>query len=160
MRNLVWIPVFIIFAILQSTALNYMKIGGVKPDILLLAVAFYALSCGVPEFGLGIGVLGGLLRDLSSGGTFAVGALCFSILGMIFGCLGRRVYIESFFIQFLVSFGAAVFTSILYYLISTIFRNMPPLWGSLRFAILPASVYTALISPIVFRVLKSIGYSS
>ena len=151
-----WIVVLIlllIFTILQSTVLCYFEICSIKPDIILIAVIYFALYGG-RKFGSEIGITGGLLKDIVSGLPFGLSILSFGGLGFLVGSVGSRLYKESPFTQIILTIGSAVSISLFYYVGSYISRRLPPFSEFFRFIILPSGVYTALVSPAIFLMLR------
>lgn len=144
---------FVLFAIIQISALNYVRLFDVKPNILLVGVVLLALHKGSGA-GLEAGVIAGLLYDLGSAGTFGVSTLSFMLCGYAVGLLGRKVYQENLVLCTLVVFIFSLANNLVYYFISSIFRDMPPFVPSIKHIILPYSFYTTLISPVIFLVLK------
>ena len=69
---------FIIFlaALIQSTFLDYLRIEGIKPDILLCLVIFIGLYAE-KSFSLKAGLFAGVLKDVLSGGIFGLNILIF-----------------------------------------------------------------------------------
>ncbi|MGQ9630135.1 MAG: rod shape-determining protein MreD [bacterium] len=86
---------FIIFGVLlQTTVLNLIQIplwGGIKPDLMLIIVVYFALSGGRIE-GAFIGFASGLMKDVFSQGVVGVNALCLSIIGYSLGLVDGRIY--------------------------------------------------------------------
>lgn len=144
---------FVLFAIIQISALNYIELLNVKPNILLVSVILLALYKG-SRAGLEAGIIAGLLYDVSSTGTFGVSTLSFMLCGYAVGLLGRNVYEENLVLRSLIVFIFSLANGLIYYFVSSIFQAMPPFVPSIKHIILPYSLYTALISPLIFLILK------
>lgn len=145
----------ILFTVLQCTALNYIEIFRIKPDILLILVIFFSLYYG-RAYGLGVGALCGLFSEATSGASSGSFVFVYSLGGLILGHFGRWVYKQKIFGQICVSF---VFSFLIYFFLFCLFRTCNinlPLFNTLISVILPASVYTALVTPVLFLLLKTI----
>lgn len=143
------------FIILQVSILPLVEIRGIRPDLLLIAVVFFSLQLG-PTHGLVLGIIAGFLKDCLGNGLFGGYAFCFALLGLIVGYNGKVLYRESPYTQVVVTFLASCLAFFLYYLLVRLYRAMPPMTDSFRWVILPASLYTAVISLPAFFLLQRI----
>ena len=88
--------VILLFSI-QTTWLGMFSIGGVIPDLALIWVVFCAVHCS-RNFGIGSGIVMGILQDSLSGGllgvnTFSKSFIAFffsAAIGIIFGAYPAR----------------------------------------------------------------------
>ena len=154
-RKLLIIFLIILFTVLQCTALNYIQIFKVKPDILLILIVFFSLYYG-QIYGLIIGALCGLFSELSSGIPPGFAVLTYSLGGLILGYIGRWVVSLRVFGELCISFifSMAVYTFL--FLLFQIFKANLSLFNALIFIILPASFYTAVVTPVLFRFLETV----
>ena len=143
----------ILFTVLQCTALNYIQIFKVKPDILLILIIFFSLYYG-RIYGLIIGAVCGLFSELSSGIPPGFAVLTYSLAGLILGYIGRWVVNLRIFGQLYISFIFSIAVYTFLFLLFQIFKANLSLFNALIFIILPASFYTAAISPVIFRFLR------
>lgn len=143
----------IFFTIIQISALNYVEIFSVKPNILLASVIILALYKG-SRAGSEAGIIAGLLYDLGRSTTFGFSIILFALYGYAVGFLGKNVYKESVFLRCLIVFIFSLATGIIHYLFSLISQTLPPFMPYIKHIILPCSLYTMLVSPLVFLVLK------
>lgn len=145
----------ILFAVLQNTALNYIRIFSIKPDLLLILVIFFALYYG-QIYGMTIGALCGLFGEATSGIPTGIMVLAYSFGGLVLGHIGKLIYNRKTASQLCISF---VFTLSIQLLLFVIFQTRSANLSFLNafiFIILPASFYTAGVSPWVFIFLKTI----
>lgn len=143
--------------ILQLTVLDYIKIAGVKPDILLIVVIFFGLFLGKGP-GLESGFAAGLAKDLFALDFFGINAFVFALTGLLAGSLGERFSRESRKTQVLLVTLLTAFSMTLHFIIVSIFSK----WVYLNFgeylagSIMPTCIYTALASiPIFFKLMKT-----
>lgn len=122
----------LVFFLLDITLINKISIKGARPDILIIFIIFCGLFYGV-RFGLESGLILGLVKDALDISIFGINIFIFAILGMICGILSDKIYKENFLTQIIVSFIATFFISKLN---------------------LPDAIYTALIAPLVFFILR------
>lgn len=94
MRPLVWGLVLVFFLVLQATALPLVAIGGVRPDLMLIATISAGLLLG-REHGVGVGFFAGLLQDLASGNIFGLSVLAKTTAGYLAGLMERKVFKEN-----------------------------------------------------------------
>ena len=95
---------FLLSIILQSTLLHFFKIGGVKPDLLLIVVILSAVLNG-KKTGAGVGFAYGLLEDILVGKYIGLQALTKMLTGYIVGSLERKVFPDNVLVPVVV--GAA-----------------------------------------------------
>ena len=93
MRRLLALAVVLVVAVLiQSTVLARLRLAGVRPDLLVLAVVAVAMASDAPTgavFGFDAGLVADLLFDLPVG----VSALVYTAVGFAVGTV--RVYVTS-----------------------------------------------------------------
>lgn len=143
------------FLILQVSILPLIELRGIRPDLLLIAIVFFSLQLG-PTHGLGLGIVTGFLKDCLGNGIFGGYAFCFGLLGLIVGYNGKVLYRESPYTQVVVTFLTSCLAFFLYHSLAKLYQAMPPMKDSLRWVILPASMYTAVVSLPVFFLLQRI----
>ena len=140
--------------LIQLLFLDHIKIAGAKPDLLVLLVVFFAIFFG-PGTGARTGFVAGLFKDTYSLDIFGVNIVLLSLLGLIAGMLGPKLFRESKLTQGLLVFvSSALYMTIHYfasYLILKItYVTLPEYIYGL---ILPTSFYTAMIALFLFPAL-------
>ena len=147
----------LIFMILQVAFLDSLMINQNKPDILLIVVILFGLYLA-PHQALTLGLFGGLLKDISSGGPFLINTIFFASLGLVVSHISKYLYRESPFSQVFLCFLAALLNSFLYYL--TLRASAPGLnfINLFKHIIFPSTLYTALLSPVLFWVFKKLRF--
>ncbi|HZC99415.1 MAG TPA: rod shape-determining protein MreD [Actinomycetes bacterium] len=91
-RALVLAAVIAAGVVLESTLLTHLRLGGARPDVLVLAVIAVAMACG-PVTGSGFGFAAGLVSDLEFAAPVGVSALVYTVIG--FGTGAARMYVTS-----------------------------------------------------------------
>lgn len=151
------ILVFLLFAILDATLTNHIRIYDVKPDLFLIGVLFFALYGGL-KAGASSGFVAGLVRDVFTGGPFGINVLFFTLAGCFFGYNFSKFYRESPTAQFILSFSMAMVYLLFYYVFLKFMRDAKDtffidigVWKSVG---IPFSLYTALVAPLLFLLLR------
>jgi len=141
---------FIPLLILQTTVIPLFALFNAVPDLILILLAFYAISYG-QIYGTILGFVYGFLFDLITGSLLGSAMLSKTIAGFIAGYFSnenkRDIYLRSYVFSFIVLMCAVV-DSIVYSFFSTadLQRNFLLLFFEQGF--LPG-LYTAVISIIV-----------
>lgn len=154
-----WLTLILVVAyLLQSVVSNYLSLGGVTPDFLLAFVATYGLLFGW-NIGLGAGVLGGLLLDLSAGRFIGVHVLSLGVVGLVTGLVETRIFKENVFLAPTGGFIGSVINQVIVMACLWLFGWQVSLFESLRSTILPAAVYDMVLTMLVYgRVYKYYRY--
>lgn len=114
MRRYVGIALlFLVSMVLQTTVFDFLKVAGVKPDLVVLLVIYFAFTNG-PYKGAAFGLLIGLLEDLIVGYNVGLNALALLFTGFLAGWFETKMYKENLVIAFLVVFlGSIVSQSVI-----------------------------------------------
>ncbi len=134
--------------ILQSTMLNSLQIGGVKPDLILVLVICTAVICG-PERGLGVGLLLGLAEDLYFGKFIGMNSLCKGLTALIAGWFTAGTFSENLLVPVLSVFLGSIVNGALFFLVGL---SMGMEWSVNIFftAVLPMAFYNMCIVPFIY----------
>jgi len=97
----------LLFLPVQTLGLEWMRLGGVKPDLALVLVVILGLSKG-PWMGLLWGSVFGTLVDLFGTGTLGAGLIAKAATGMIVGGLGRLFVHMTFWAKPLLFFAVSI----------------------------------------------------
>jgi len=154
-RNLLILLLIILFTVLQCTALNYIRILGAKPDLLLILIVFSSFNLN-PLYGLGVGALCGLFSEATSGIPSGLAVLAYSAGGLILGYIGRWVYNPTLFGEMCLTFVSALGVYLFFFFLLQTINMTLPFLNAFVSIILPASFYTACVAPALFRFLRII----
>lgn len=152
MRNMFFLCVVIIAGILQVTVLDYFKIFGIKPDVILISAVISALSCPL-GWSIPLSVLGGIFKDVFSASVFGINTLLLPLWSFLIFKLSRKIPLDVKFMPFILIFIVAIINALATRLILLYLGSPIPLGIYIRIALL-GPVYTALISPILFRIVR------
>lgn len=111
-RILFYGGLFLGSVILQTTLFHYLKIGGVKPDLLLIIIVLSAVLKGKTS-GAELGFAYGLLEDLFVGKYIGLQALTKMITGYCIGLLERKIFPDNVLVPVVVSAAGTVIHNLL-----------------------------------------------
>jgi rod shape-determining protein MreD len=155
-RRIVAVIVVIVTALLlQSTVFAQLRLLGVRPELLYLVTILVAFLEG-PGEGAVIGFVGGFAQDLLLNEPKGILALTLTLLGYTMGMLRQFIVSPSPFLPvILVALGTA--GGVLFYVtVSFLLGNFDSSIGfAVRVALLSA-LYNAILTPIVFPVLRRV----
>lgn len=126
-----------------------------KPDLLLI-LAVVSVFYFDFKFALVLAVLAGLVKDAFLPQTFAVNTVLFTIWSFFVYRLSRQISTEHNYVRLAIVLIVAVFNNIIIGLQSLNSGNIIPAGIFLRNIII-SSVYTAALSPLVFKLTKKIA---
>ena len=127
--------------VLQTTWVDAIKIGSIKPDLLIVALSFVALRSG-PLVGAYMGLGLGVFQDLYMPADLGVNALAKSLLGAGFGYSHTHMVSDSIQVQAALICGAVICHDLIYY----VFTSADVSFEVVK--ILGRAVYTGLISAV------------
>jgi rod shape-determining protein MreD len=133
--------------ILQSTALEYVAIGGVKPDLALIMLVFVAVRGG-PMAGQVSGFVSGLVQDFLSLPPLGMSALVRTTIGLIYGRLQGALAAGSVLAPVLLVLLATVMKGALLWVAASLLA--PAFRLRLTTGSLIELGYNSLLAPLVF----------
>ena len=158
-RTILWVVSVIAAALVQMTWLDAIRIQGVRPDLVLLLVVYFAVADG-EERAMVTGLLGGVYEDMAGDVVLGHHVLCNILVGYMVGRVARRLILE----HPVVKVGLVLFASLLHGLLYTCIQyvqspNMSAI-HTLVSTVIPGAFYTAFITPIVFFAVNLIFHRS
>ena len=149
--RMIIIGILVIFnLILESTLFQYMRIGGVKPDFVIVFVVAYAILRG-KNYSTFIGLFSGILVDLMYGQVIGVNALAYMLTGFLIGQFHESVFKDSYFPAILFNITAVLVYQHIFLLISYFTKVDIIYTNALLNVIIPQCVYNALIGGVLYR---------
>lgn len=151
-----WFFLFFIFilSLFQAVILDF-QLFNVKPDFMLISVAIAAFYLDL-KWVLILGTFAGLLKDSLGVTAFGVNTLLFPSLGFVMIKLAKKISVDNNFVRitviFIMGFFGHIIARVIFFFLDKI--NIA-LFAFLRLALLE-SLYTALVSPLLFRVARPI----
>jgi rod shape-determining protein MreD len=159
-KIIILIAVFVSYFL--QTSLEFFRLGGIKPDFLLILTIYYSINKG-ELYGIWIGFLAGLLQDINLGvmtiaGTsqvrhyLGINILPKAMVGYLAGKFSESIQKNNNFSWFIIVFTFSVAKGITLFILTAIFHGNVAA-EMLVTVILPESLYNALLSLLWFRLL-------
>ncbi|ACA59970.1 rod shape-determining protein MreD [Candidatus Desulforudis audaxviator] len=150
MRILILVLLLGLALLLESTVLEFIRVAGVKPDLVLVLVVYYAIFNG-PREGAFLGFLGGLAHDFLSGYYLGLNALAVAASGYVVGLGHIRLFKENHFVVAGIAFLATILVEGIRYLL-LLFLGVTILPGEAWWGlIIPSGVYNAAVALLFHR---------
>ncbi|NQT94871.1 MAG: rod shape-determining protein MreD [Candidatus Omnitrophica bacterium] len=152
--NIMAVAILIICAaLIQINAFDFIEFFGIKPDLLLVLVIFFALNSFKQE-SIKIALISGLIKDISSSSVLGSYTLAFFIIAFFLNFHQTKFYRERISTQGLVAFVSYIAMSFIVLLINLIaYKSALSYYMFLSIAF-KGAVYTAIIAPGVFFILS------
>jgi len=152
-RTLLLGAIIAVSLVLESTVLAHLRVGGVHPDVLVIAVIAAAMVAG-PVTAAVFGFAAGLVSDLLFANQVGVSALVYTVIG--FGMGVGRVYVtSSSTLLHLLLAGAASFVSVwLAGLVLRVFDLFS--WSYLVNTAPLVGLYNLLLTPLVYPPVRAL----
>jgi rod shape-determining protein MreD len=149
-KNIFFLFVIVILGILQVTLLDYFRVFGIRPDLLLICVVVASL---VFEFKWAfiLSIFAGIFKDACGVSTFGINTLLFPIWCLLIARLNREITLDNNLIHMGLVFIVTILHNIVSGMISVYSGNVIPLGIFLRIVIIE-SIYTALVLPLIFKI--------
>lgn len=148
--NALWLVTVVVMALVQSTWPDFLKLQSVAPDLVLILVVYFAIAEG-EERAMFTGALGGLYLDVASNTDLGQNVLCLVVVGYAAGRLSTRLVTEHPAVKVGLVLLAGIVQGVLY--TGILYVRDPsatPVLGTLLTVVVPASFYTALLTPLLF----------
>jgi rod shape-determining protein MreD len=152
MKRAYFLFVLIVFGLLQSTLLNYVRVFAVKPDILLINVVIASLYFDW-GWGLFFSISAGLIKDIFVTYPFGINTVLFTAWSVVIMQLVKKITLDSRAIRTLLIFTVALLNDTITSLILISGGSFIPLGIFLRISLLGA-VYTASVWPLIFKIVR------
>jgi len=133
---------------LQFTLVNWARIAGVEPDLLLVVTVVIALLSG-PRAGMATGFSAGLVEGALLGRGIGVYAGAKTAVGYLAGVAGGRLFVENL----LVTMGASAVMTLVHEAIIGIFTPRAAVFTTIALAVGQA-VYNAAVALIIGAALR------
>ena len=154
-RVLLYSAILAGIAVLQTNVLVAIEIAGVRPDIALIVIAYYAVTNGSFEGQIG-GFVGGLVEDMLSLAPPGFHALLRTLMGFLFGVMHNRMLVDAVLVPFLLLTIGTVLKALLAGLTATVFGIDGLSSVALSPRLLVEVGYNAVLAPILFALLRLI----
>ena len=154
MKIFIFIVAIIIFALLQTTILNYVNIFNVKPDLLLISAIIASLFFQ-PLWAISLSIFSGILKDIFSVNAFGMNTILFFLWSFLIIKLSRKISLDSNYVCLVLVFIIAIVNNIITRLIFLFLGNSISLGLFLRITFI-GSLYTASIFPLALKFARNL----
>lgn len=145
------IPVILLALIgLQNSIFEYIRIVGVKPDIVLTFIICYTLVRGNP-LGTAVGVFGGITEDIFFGDAFGINSIAIMITAYFIGFFEDKIYKDNIFVPGIFTFVGTLIKEMIVFLFMYLTRASMDISVVLMNIIIPEAIYNSVLSAILFR---------
>jgi len=152
MRKNPLLATIFVAAVLQVTAVNHFKIFGIKPDLILIGIVLVSLFCDL-KLALASSIIAGALKDIYGASAFPINSILSGLWSLLVINLARRVSIDINLTRAVLVFIIAILNAFLM-MIFFWYLGTYIAFGILMRIIFLDSLYTALLSLLVFKILK------
>jgi len=154
MKRVYFLLVLVVFGLFQSTFLSYLRVFGVKPDILLISAVIASLYFGW-GWGLFFSISAGLIKDVLGGYLFGINTALFTAWSIVILQLAKNITLDSGGVRTLVIFIITLLNNLITGLILICGGSFIPLGIFLRISLLGA-VYTAAVWPLILKAVRPV----
>jgi rod shape-determining protein MreD len=149
-RSILWaLAVLGVLLLLQTTALSYLVVFGIKPNILLVVFVILATQNGSFASQI-VGFILGLAVDMVTTAPLGYHAFLFSLAGYLFGLGSGKVYFDPLMMPALIGLLVTGYDTLMGALINAVFRLGAPLTAYFHVGVLFQLVLNVLLAPLAF----------
>lgn len=139
--------------LLQSNVLSGLSLSGVRPDLVLILIVYFAnMNGSIP--GQLTGFVSGLVRDLITLSPLGFHSLVYATLGLVYGGTKDKIFMDPILVPMLMVLGGTMAKGLLASLLAVVFgiENVAPsIWST---AFLIEAGMNALLTPVFFAVFR------
>jgi rod shape-determining protein MreD len=155
-RTLSWAAVVLTALLLQSTLFARFRLGGAKPDLVFLVTIVLAYLEG-PTSGTVAGFVGGMAEDFLLNQPKGITALTLTLVGYAVGAARQYIATPSPLLPVFLVGGATAVGVLFYGLVSFLLGQFDFGFGLLARVALLSGLYNAVLTPIVFPVVRRVA---
>ncbi|MFH0935326.1 MAG: rod shape-determining protein MreD [Candidatus Omnitrophota bacterium] len=154
MKNWLFFLVILFLGVLELTVLGYFKIFNIKPDFLLISAVLASLLLK-PQPAIALSLSAGLIKDCFSSNLFGINTVLFVLWSFLILKLNRKISLENNFLRLGLVFVVALLHNTASGIILLYLGRAIPAGIFLRMVLI-GSLYTTLVSPLVFGIIKRV----
>jgi rod shape-determining protein MreD len=158
-RTVSWTVVVLTALVLQSTVFAQVTLAGTKPDLVYLVTIVLAFLEG-PSSGAVAGFFGGMAEDFLLDLPKGITALTLTLVGYAVGAIRQYVVTPSPILPVFVVGGATIVGTLFNQLVAFLLGQLSVGLGQVMRVALLAGLYNAILTPLVFPVIRRVAESS
>ncbi len=139
----------IVLHTLEATLLQYLRIGDIAPNFMIIVIVSFALLRGSKE-GAIIGAVAGLLNDISFGLVLGPTIISYAFIGYICGKFNQNFYRENFVLPLICTLLSSLFYSGMH-IGALVLRGKLNFIYFIKSIIIPEFIYTITLSLIIYQ---------
>jgi len=152
-RALTYTALILLVVPLQVVLFDWISIGGVRPDLALVAVCVIGLHIGERE-AIGMGIALGFTQDLLSGSA-NWGNLCLKpVIGLLAGLASRNLVNLTLPFALGLLFALSIFSGAVMFLLKSLAGAGPDFFAAARGIILPQACYDAVLGVALLKLIQ------
>ncbi|KPU42246.1 rod shape-determining protein MreD [Oxobacter pfennigii] len=140
----------LILTALQNSLFEYIKVFGVKPNIVLVFVICITLIKGNP-LGTIVGIGGGILEDIFFQGAFGINSISCMLAAFIIGSVEGKIYKDNVIVPGFFVFAGTVIKEMIVYLFLYLIRTELDIMTALTSKIIPEAIYNTILAFLFYR---------
>lgn len=156
MRIILYFLSLIINLVLQSTVLEHIKLAGIKPNLILVALVSVACLRDENE-GAVYGFFAGFLQDSFFSNYIGSYVFLYTFVGYFCGLLLKSFYRENFILPMGITAAATFIFNFAYYVINVLLRGYTNALYFIFRIILPEMIYNVLLMIVVYNLYMRIN---
>jgi uncharacterized membrane protein len=141
----------------QTTVLHYASVGGVRPDLCLLASVLIGFFAGEVEGGL-MGLALGFVQDLFSADELWLNMISKGLIGLLAGFMGRHLAHATPAAFFGIILGISATAGVFSLLTGWQEGDLTGIWQLTETVLFPQALYDAIVGALVYWVLLRRGF--
>jgi len=145
--------------LLQTTVFSQIQLLGAKPELIYVVAILMAMLEG-PSSGAVAGFAGGMAQDFLQNAPKGITALTLTLLGYAIGMFRQYIVTPSPLLPVMLVAGGTAAGLLFHGVVSFLIGQLDTGWGNLFKTLLLASAYNALLTPVVYPVLRRVAESS
>ncbi len=134
---------------LSTTLFQALRIGDIGPNFMIMIIVSFALLRGSKEGSI-IGIIAGLLNDISFSTYLGPSIVIYAIIGYMCGKFNKNFYRENFIIPFICTLFSSLFYSTMF-MIGFVLRGKINFIFFFKSIIIPELIYTITLSLVVYQ---------
>lgn len=138
---------------LQSNVLSGLSLSGVRPDLVLILIVYFANTNGSLP-GQITGFVSGFVRDLITLSPLGFHSLVYATLGLVYGGTKDKIFMDPILVPMLMVLAGTLAKGLLGSLLAVVFglqNVVPSIWST---SFLIESGMNALLTPVLFAVFR------
>ena len=152
-RKLSEIGLIFVFYILQVTLFNYIRIGGIAPNLLIILPIFFGLLKGKKE-GIFVGICSGFIYDMFVSGILGFSMLIYTVIGYICGMFFNQYEESNYIIPLLLTTVGTFSYGFLSFVVQFLLHNRIIADFFIMRIIMPEVIYTVIVALIIYKPIR------